>query len=175
MSILKFVSQSAVLPILIVLSVATLFAAGDPNRGKALFAGGTPMANGGAPCLACHNLAGFGMAGGANYGPDLSSLYESYGREGVEAVLQSLAFPSMEAIYASRPLTEEEQADLLVFMEQISQLPARPSAGSLFLRVLLGVAILFGLNLLLGLKRIKSVRKQLTSHVSQPIRKGGLS
>jgi len=70
-------------------------ATGDASRGESLFVGRTFSGNGGAPCLACHNLSGFGMASDANYGPDLSSLYENYGREGGEGVLLTLSFPSM--------------------------------------------------------------------------------
>lgn len=176
MSVFRFVCLTAVVPILLVLVLPALAFSGDPTHGKELFVGSVSMENGGAPCLACHNLTGFGMASGANYGPDLSSLYENYGREGVEGVLQAVgSFPSMEAIYADRPLTETEQADLVAFLDQTSQLSATPSNGTLFLQVLLGVAVLFGLNLLVGLKRIKSVRKQLTSRLPHAINKGGIS
>ncbi len=176
MSVLRFVCLTAVVPILMVLALPALAISGDPTHGKELFVGSVPMEKGGAPCLACHNLTGFGMASGANYGPDLSSLYENYGREGVEGVLQSVgSFPSMEAIYANRPLTEAEQADLLAFLEQTSQLAATPTAGTLFLQVLLGVAALFGLNLLVGMKRIRSVRQKLASRLPHTINKGGTS
>jgi len=176
MSVLRFVRLYALLPILIVLALPTIAVSGDPARGKELFVGGVPMENGGAPCLACHNLTGFGMASGANYGPDLSSLYEDYGREGVEEVLQTVEdFSSMEAVYAGRPLTESEQTDLVAFLDQTSRLSATPSTGSLFLRVLIGVVLLFALNLLVGLKRIRSVRKQMTSLLPHATNKGGLS
>ena len=40
-------------------------ATGDASRGESLFVGRTFSGNGGAPCLACHNLSGFGMASDA--------------------------------------------------------------------------------------------------------------
>jgi len=159
---------------LLLCSGAAVSAAGNANQGEALYVGKTAFTNGGAPCLACHNLAGFGMASGATYGPDLSNLYENYGREGVEAVLQSLTFPSMEAIYASRPLTEAEQVALVAFLEQTSQLAVTPDNGTLALQVIIGVALLIGLTLLIGLRRMRATRQPLIDRQRNLINKGGL-
>ncbi|MCK4509387.1 MAG: hypothetical protein KAU27_12630, partial [Desulfuromonadales bacterium] len=84
---------------------------GDPLRGEALYVGTVIFHEGGAPCLACHGIAGheLGMANGANYGPDLTAIYEDYGEEGVAGVLEDLSFESMDAIYADRPLTDSER------------------------------------------------------------------
>ncbi len=112
------------------------------------------------------------MASGANYGPDLSSLYENYGREGVEGVLMTLSFPSMEAIYADRPLTDTELADMLAFLEQTSQLSVTPGYSTLILQVLLGVALLGGLTLLVGLRRMRAVRQPLIDRQRAFINKG---
>jgi mono/diheme cytochrome c family protein len=60
---------------------------GDPAIGKALFVGSTPFANGGAPCLGCHAIAGIGSAGAANFGPDLTALYEENEAEGVAEIM----------------------------------------------------------------------------------------
>lgn len=165
---------SAVLALFLSLPISLAAATADSGRGKELYVGQTAFTNGGAPCLACHNLAGFGMADGANYGPDLSTLFENYGREGVAAVLQSLPFPSMEAIYADRPLTEAEQTDLLAFLEQTSQLSATPGAGKLALQVIIGVTLLLGLTFLVGLRRMRAVRQPLIDHQRNLINKGGL-
>ena len=101
---------------------------GDPQRGEALYVGTVSLHEGGAPCLACHGIAGheLGMANGANYGPDLTAIYEDYGEEGVADVLEDLSFESMVAIYAERPLTDSERADLEA---GFSQLAAWQAAG----------------------------------------------
>jgi mono/diheme cytochrome c family protein len=141
-------------------------ALGNPDRGKALYAGSTAFEKGGSPCIACHGITGFGNAGGANYGPELSSLYDNYGEEGVAAVLESLLFPSMEAIYAERPLTEEERLDLTAFFAQTSEQkvpPAKPLAAP----ILMGVVIVFAIVALMGLRRLKGVRQPLVDQVKK--------
>lgn len=148
-------------------------AVGDPERGKTIFTGRTAFENGGAPCLACHDLAGIGMATGANYGPDLSSLYESYGPEGLKWVLQSLEFPSMQAIYSDRPLTETEQEDLLAFLQQTAQLSTTPGKRELAVRVTVGVAALLVLTFVVGRRRMKAVRPMLSVRRHNSNQKGG--
>jgi len=152
---------------------AEVSAAGSPSRGEALFAGSNAMQNGGAPCLSCHNLTGIGISTGASFGPDLSTLYQDYGADGVAGVLESLAFPSMEAIFASRPLTETEQADLLAYFAQTAALSATPSNGALALQVIIGVAVLLVLTLLVGLRRLKAVRQPLIDRQRNLLNKGG--
>ena len=145
---------------------------GDPERGSHLFVGQITFSNGGAPCLACHNASGVGMIGGANYGPDLTSLYENYGSEGIDAILQALPFPSMEKIYADRPLNESEQADLLAFFQQTSQLSSVPSSGKLALSVFIAVVVLLGLTILGGRKRKKATRQPLIDRQRNLLSKG---
>lgn len=137
---------------------------GNAARGGQLYAGSLTMTNGGSPCIACHALSGFGAAGAASYGPDLSNLYADYGAEGVAAVLESLAFPSMEPIYTSRPLTETERLDLSEFFAQTAEQQA-PPATSLAGPILLGVVIVFAIVALLGLRRLKGVRQPLVDQV----------
>ncbi|WP_020677683.1 hypothetical protein [Geopsychrobacter electrodiphilus] len=137
---------------------------GDATIGGQLYAGSRPMANGGAPCIACHAHPGFGAAGTASYGPDLSNLYTDYGAEGVAGVLESLAFPSMEAIFASRPLTARERLDLSAFFAQTADRKTAP-AISLAGLILLGVVSVFAIVALLGLRRLKGVRQPLIDQV----------
>ncbi len=165
---------SAVLALFLSLPISLAAATGDAGRGKELFVGSTAFELGGAPCLACHNLTGFGLSTGANYGPDLSMLYDNYGPDGVEGVLQSLAFPSMEAIYNTRPLNETERADLLAFLQQTSQLSATPETGKLALQVLIGVIVLLGLTFLIGKRRMRETRQPLIDRQRNLINKGGL-
>ena len=148
-------------------------AAGDPSRGEALFVGRAAFVNGGAPCLACHSLTGVGLNAGANFGPDLTGMYANFGADGVAGVLESLAFPSMEAIFASRPLTESERVDLLAYFEQTAELSETPSSGMLALQVFIGVVILLAITLLIGRRRMRSARQPLIDRQRNFLHKGG--
>jgi len=155
----------------VMLAGSGLAASGDAARGARLFSGRTALNNGGAPCLACHGFAaaGFGAAGGASFGPDLSSLNEDYGADGVAEVLAALPFPSMLPIYAKRPLTEQEQADLGAFFAA-TKTGALPGAGRLAATVLAALVIFVGLIGLLGKRRLRAVRRPL---VEQAGNRGG--
>jgi len=140
---------------------------GDAARGEALFVGRVAMVNGGAPCLGCHALrgAGLGRAGGASYGPDLTDTYRNFGADGVASVLASLSFPSMEPIFAKRPLTKAEQADLAAFLAGVKEEPPRSSGVPLTRDVVVGTAIFFALVGLLGRRRLQGVRRPLLNKV----------
>jgi len=155
----------------VLLAGGCLAASGDAARGARLFSGSAAMSNGGAPCLACHGFAaaGFGVAGGASFGPDLSSLNEDYGDDGVAGVLAALPFPSMLPIYAKRPLTEQEQADLGAFFAATGT-GALPGMGRLAVTVLAALVIFVGLIGLLGQRRLRAVRQPL---VEQARNRGG--
>ena len=83
-------------------------------QGRALFTGGIPFANGGAPCVGCH---GFGVAGvpGGNLAVDLGARAEAAGEQGFRGMLKRLNFPIMRKVYADKPLTEEEITALAAF------------------------------------------------------------
>jgi len=155
----------------VLLAGGCLAASGDAARGAQLFSGGTAMANGGAPCLACHGFsaAGFGAAGAASFGPDLSGFNEDFGEEGVAEVLASLPFPSMIPIYSKRPLTEQEVADLGAFFATTKTGPL-PGLGTLVATVVAAVVIFLGLVGLLGRRRLRAVRQPM---VEQSRSRGG--
>jgi mono/diheme cytochrome c family protein len=135
--------------------------AGEAVRGEALYVGTATFEKGGSPCLACHSIAGAGLgkAAGASYGPDLTELWEGYGVDGVAAVLESVdAFPSMAAIYATRPLSAQEQADLAAFLEQVSGRDAPRIAGSLLVEAGAGVGVAFLVLAIFGRNRLRSER-----------------
>lgn len=159
----RLILTLAFLALALVSSVATA-ATADATRGEQLYTGTLAMTNGGSPCIACHAVSGLERAGAANFGPDLSDLYTNYEAEGVMAVLESLAFPSMEAIYASRPLTEQERFDLTAFFAKTSEQQA-PAAKSLAGPILLGIIIVFAIVALMGLRRLKGVRQPLVDQV----------
>ncbi|WP_242344262.1 c-type cytochrome [Anaeromyxobacter terrae] len=110
-------------------------AAVDPREGEALYVGTTPLKNGGAPCLACHGLAGHGLAFSASFGPDLSAAGETYDAETLATALEDVPFPSMEPIYRGHALTQGERADLAAFLLEARAAP--PPAGGALGRLLL--------------------------------------
>lgn len=103
--------------------------AGNPDAGRALFTGADRLSNGGAACIACHDSGALGVPGGGLLGPDLTNAVARYGGEsGMAAVLGNIPFPSMVPVYRNRPLTAQEQADLVAFMQQ-SAAEGTPSRG----------------------------------------------
>jgi mono/diheme cytochrome c family protein len=139
-------------------------AAADPEKGRALYVGTTPFAGGGAPCLACHSIAGagLGMAAGASYGPDLTSMYEDYGADDVLSILDDLSsFTSMEPIYAARPLSATEQAHVAAFLAEVAGQAPFQAGGQVAWHVAVGTALILVLLVLFGWGRLKGVRQPL--------------
>jgi mono/diheme cytochrome c family protein len=105
-------------------------AAADPRRGEALYVGSAGMENGGAPCLACHGVSGHGLARAASFGPDLTGAHAALGAEALDAALEAIPFPSMQPLYAKRPISPAERADLVAFLaEADGRAPPRLGAG----------------------------------------------
>jgi mono/diheme cytochrome c family protein len=94
---------------------------GDPQYGQQLFTGAVPLQNGGTHCMACHTVNGVGPLGGGALGPDLTHVYARYSRQGLASALGSLPFPTMQGIFANKPLSPDNQSDLLAFFEQADQ------------------------------------------------------
>lgn len=122
----------------------------DPRRGEAIYVGAVPLLAGGAPCLACHGIAGHGLARAASFGPDLSAAHQQYGADGLEAALQDVVFPSMIPVYRGHAVTKEERADLIAFLAQATGAPpARLGPG--FAAGVAGAALAFlGFVVLVG-------------------------
>jgi mono/diheme cytochrome c family protein len=121
--------------------------------GKALFTGGKPFANGGAPCMACHGFADSGVTGGA-LAADLSARAEAVGEQGLRRMLRSLNFPIMRKTYAGKPLTEEEITALAVFSKDAVSRKAPPS-GTYFPAAGIGIFACLIAGLMLYRRRIR--------------------
>lgn len=147
-------------------------ATGDAQTGEALFVGSVPFARGGSPCLACHGVAGtgLGLAAGASYGPDLTSLWDDYGADGVTSILKSLPFPAMQPIFAKRPLTDSERADLSAFFRRVNGRQPVHIQGALMWQVASGVIILLIFAAFFGRGRLRTVRLSLVAQAQS--RKG---
>lgn len=144
-------------------------AAGDPLAGAALYVGNRPFANGGAPCLGCHGIAGAGLgkAAGASYGPDLTALYEGFGEDGVAEILTTLPFPSMEPIYAKRPLTEAERADLAAFLQEVSGRETPRVGEGLAAEAAAGTGVVLLLAGIYGRRRLRGVRQPMVAKANR--------
>jgi hypothetical protein len=141
---------------------------GDPRSGEALYVGERALENHGAPCLACHGVAGHGLARAASFGPDLTSAHASFGDDGLEMALAEVPFPSMQPIYAAHALTASERRDLTAFLAESAQRePARLGPG-----YALGIAAAAAGFLLLfaavGRRRASRRRSSPPSHGATP-------
>jgi mono/diheme cytochrome c family protein len=134
----------------------TALPAGDPAAGAAAFAGHAALANGGPACIGCHTVSGLGGLGGGALGPDLTHVVQRYPGPGLAAVLGNIAFPTMAGPFANRPLTPQEQADLVAYLTASDQSRAEPppvAAGALTQNtaLVLGIGLAGSLALLVVL------------------------
>jgi mono/diheme cytochrome c family protein len=122
-------------------------------QGRALFTGGKPLANGGAPCAGCHGFVYAGVPGG-NLASDLSARTEAVGEQGLRGMLKSLNFPVMRKLYEDKPLTEAEITALVAFSKDAVARKTMP-AGTYY--PVTGVAIFVCLiaGLMLYKRRIR--------------------
>jgi mono/diheme cytochrome c family protein len=105
---------------------------GNPQIGKQLFTGTLAFHNSAPACMSCHSVNTVGALKGGTLGPDLTHVFGRYGATGLSSVLQTLPFPTMQGIYQNKPLTEEEQANLLAFFESANSAepPVAPTGES---------------------------------------------
>ncbi len=117
--------------------------------GQNLFQGTTRFTNGGATCNSCHEVTNDAVIGGGVLAAELTTVFSRLGGPGVRAILGSPPFPVMQRAYADKPLTDEEVAALVGFLERADEEQAlhqpRDYGIKLFGAGLLGAAILLGL------------------------------
>ena len=90
----------------------------DIARGRELFLGRRPLANGGRSCVACHAVYGSGGLEGGRLGPDLTKVYERVGgRAALRAHLWAPATPTMQPAYQQHGLESEEVLSLVAYLE----------------------------------------------------------
>ncbi len=134
------------------------------GRGRDLFAGRAPFANGGPACGACHSISTIGFPDGGLVGPDLSGAYATLGPDGVDAMLQTLFFPTMQPVYDARPLTSEEQLALKAFLQEAGG-AASVQRDTLVIAglALCGFVVLVAIVWLTGRGRLRGVRATLVT------------
>lgn len=142
---------------------------GDPALGRALYLGQKAFQNGGAPCQACHTVAGVGLLGGGSLGRDLTDAAKRLGGEvGLTAVLQNPAFPVMREAYRGKPLTEAEAAAVAAFLVQVSNEVPRPSSlylGRLMVAGLMVLGVLLLYQAILWQLRPRSLAERIQSQL----------
>ena len=87
---------------------------GNDDAGKKLFTGETRFANGGPPCMSCHN-AGVGVLGGGSLGPDLTLVWPNKPFLINDAWINAKGIPVMGPIFSEHNITPEEVEDLKAF------------------------------------------------------------
>ncbi|MHB1004623.1 MAG: c-type cytochrome [Chloroflexota bacterium] len=135
---------------------------GNAAAGKQYYEGSLRFANGGPPCIGCHNAAGSGALGGGSWGLDLSQVPTTQTVASVRSILQAPPFPGMTEAFAERPLSQTEIADVAAYLVQVHGQPSPDSNGLLFLAG--GIALLiavFAAAQLAWRKRLTGARKPL--------------
>jgi mono/diheme cytochrome c family protein len=147
-------------------------AAGDPQRGMALFTGDRAFANGGIPCISCHDVNAKDVSSGGTLGPVLTEAYWSYGAA-LMNVLQNIPFPTMAPIYGQHPLSLQERQDLEAFFWSISapQRQAKPATTPFAIFALGGCVALFGLTWIVWPRRLVSAHSELLERARRAKRK----
>lgn len=139
---------------------------GSPSHGELLFAGQIRFRNRGPACISCHSIGGISFPNGGTLGPDLTHTYATLGQPGAQAAIHTLYFGIMTPIYDQRPLTPDEQADLLAFLKQ-SQTTQQPQwiTETLILTAMILAGILLLITAILWRRRLRSVRWALVNRV----------
>jgi mono/diheme cytochrome c family protein len=117
--------------------------------GQALFQGKVRFASGGPACNSCHDVTHDAIIGGGVLARELTTVFSRLGGPGVRAIIGSPPFPVMQRAYRGKPLTDEEVAALVGFLQQADAEQAfhhpRDYGSKLFASGLVGAAILLGL------------------------------
>ncbi|MCZ7588478.1 MAG: c-type cytochrome [Gaiella sp.] len=119
----------------------------------------------GPACLSCHSVAGVGALGGGALGPDLTGSYEKYGgAQGLGSSLEAMTFPTMAPIFAGKPLTVGERADLVAFLAAAPTQERTAGAAGKLIGLSVGLAVLIVLAaLVFWRRRLTGVRRPLVS------------
>ncbi len=141
---------------------------GSAAAGESLFSGATRFANGGPPCLSCHDIAGLAFPHGGILGPDLTVSWAKYGPLALAPVLNTLYFPTMVPIFTTRPLTPAERGDLAAFLQaEAGRTPSAGTTGELLAAAAAGMGALLVLAWRAWPRRIGSVRRDLLERIER--------
>lgn len=139
---------------------------GTAINGLNLFTGSTPFQNGGPPCIGCHSVTGIGALGGGVMGPDLTRAQAKFSDYGIIFILNNFPFPVMNPLFEEHPLIEQEQADLIAFIEQAVEKRPTQAIGRLVMLAGGGMFILLILVHLPWRRRLTEVRRPMVEGIS---------
>lgn len=126
---------------------------GDSEAGRKLYTGETRFANGGPPCISCHDV-GVGTLGGGTLGPNLMLPNEKYGVGAAPsnpliaaAWINSTGTPVMGAIFSKKNVTDEEVEHLRAFFKSIPENPSNKTGIFVGIGIVgfIGILIFFGI------------------------------
>lgn len=112
--LIAYISTQGSTPATATASTAAL--KGNSNRGRDLFDGKIRFTNRGAACNSCHNVDMKGFISGGALGKDLTHAITRLSAPGVAGIVSGLPFPQMKATYGTRPVTDQEIADITAFL-----------------------------------------------------------
>ena len=133
----------------------------DIVAGNELFNGERRFENGGSACVLCHNATYNRKGRGGILARDLTKAYSRLGGfAGIKGIISTPPFPSMLETYKNHPVTEEENAQLQLFLKNTDEqnLSQPLVEKTWFLRA----AIVLGFFLLLAIKALWFRRKRLS-------------
>ncbi len=114
--------------------------------GKNLFIGSSAFSNGGAACIACHNVNYSGVIPGGLLAKDLTTAHSRLGGDaGILGILGAPPFPAMTQAYKGKAITETEIAALTAFLNKVDKDTANQVASSPNLLLVGGAGGLGGL------------------------------
>jgi mono/diheme cytochrome c family protein len=137
---------------------------GSAPAGQKLFNGETPLANGGTACIACHTVGRNGAYGGGSLGPDLTYVVSRLGEPGLSSALANIVYPTMQGPFLNRPLTPQEQSDLVAYLKWAdtgTPLPNWRQQERFFATGLAGALVLFAGMIVFWPKQRESLSARL--------------
>ncbi len=135
----------------------------DVGSGASLFQGTKHFKNGAVSCIACHSVNSNLVKSGGKLAINLTSL----GGAGVKYTIlkpENASSPIMREAFKGKPLTTDEQADLIDFFNKVANDSTKTSSGYMQFVVdgIIGAIIIFLLLSMLGRNRKKlSVNQKL--------------
>jgi mono/diheme cytochrome c family protein len=139
------------------------FTGADRALGRDLVTGKQRLINGGPACAACHKFAALAAPGGGALGPDLTREFTRLGGPtGISVWLGSPPTPTMQNIYARRPLDPHEIRAIAAWLK--SQPDVKEAQSPRLLFAVVGIAGCIVSLLLLHLvwrRRFTAVRARL--------------
>ncbi len=147
------------------------FTNADVLLGRELFTGEQQLANGGAACIACHDIGGLKAFGGGRLSDkDLTKVFERYeDRRKLGTWLSAPATPTMQPTFREHPMTEDEILGLVAYFEHTAKHEQEESSNApliFALMGLLGAAIVLGAFNRIWAFRFRGVRKPLIKRAS---------